>query len=877
MNDSIRRTRRTSSAPAWLGAILLTVLTACGGHGGDVLGTPTLAPPPPSGVAPTVSATSPLADATGVPTNTRSFSAAFSHAMDPATLNATTFTLACPVGNGLTGTVSYLSNGNVALLTLPSTTTLPANTICTATIGTGAKDTVGVALAAPFVWRFTTGAGADTTAPTVAATVPARGATAVATNSGLSVEFSESMDPSSITTSTVLLACPAAAPVSGTVGYAISGNVATFTPTGTLPINTTCTATVTTGVRDGAGNALAATYTWTFTTGTSADTTPPAVSSTVPMAGATGVALNATISVGFSEPMDPQTITTSTLTLACPAGTPVTGTVAYAASGYVATFTPTVALAAATTCTATVSTGAKDVAGNALAAPYAWTFTTGATADATAPTVVSNFPVAGATGVPVNERITATFSESMKPSTIGPTTFLVDCPTGTPVAGTVAYAVNGNVATFTPAGPLPASTVCRATVTTGATDLAGNALAAPFVWTFTTGVAPDTVPPTVTGTNPADLAVGVCVNKSISATFSEPMDPLTITNATFTLQQLGTPVAGTVTYDSVASIATFRPSSNLIGTPSTLYTVTIRGGVSGVKDLAGNALAVDRVSSFTTNASTCTTAPALGAAAPFGSFGGNATLTNDGLDTVINGDVGVNAASTTITGLHDAGGNVYTVTPNNNGAVNGLIYTQTAPPGSPAGVAVTQARGDAMTAFNSLSPANLAGGIDVSNLAQCPTCGGAGGGADELAGRTLPPGIYRSTTGTFDIGGPARTVASLVLDAGGDPNAVWVFQSAAGTGTLRVGLTGPATPSVPIMVLLINGAQSKNVFWYAPAGATIGTGSTVAGTILADATITISTTGGTPPSAVVTTINGRAIVLTAGVTMTNTVVNRPAP
>ncbi len=190
---------------------------------------------------------------------------------------------------------------------------------------------------------------------------------------------------------------------------------------------------------------------------------------------------------------------------------------------------------------------------------------------------------------------------------------------------------------------------------------------------------------------------------------------------------------------------------------------------------------------------------------------------------------------------------------------------------------MTQARSDASDAFNAISPGNLPGGIDVSNLAQCPTCGGAGGGADELAGRTLPPGVYLSTTGTYDIGGAGRTIGNLTLDAGGDANAVWVFQTAAGTGTLNVGLTGPATPAVPIQVLLINGAQPKNVFWFVPAGATIGTGSTVAGTLLADAAITISTTGGSPPTAVITTLNGRAIALTAAVTIVNTVINVPAP
>jgi hypothetical protein len=137
--------------------------------------------------------------------------------------------------------------------------------------------------------------------------------------------------------------------------------------------------------------------------------------------------------------------------------------------------------------------------------------------------------------------------------------------------------------------------------------------------------------------------------------------------------------------------------------------------------------------------------------------------------------------------------------------------------------------------------------------------------------------VYRSTAGTFDIGGTGRTTANLTLDAGGDANAVWIFQTAAGTGTLNVGVTGPATPAVPIQVLLLNGAQSKNVFWYVPAGAVIGTGSTMTGTMLSNASITFSTVGGTPPTAVVTTLNGRAIALTAAVTLVNTVINVPAP
>ena len=242
---------------------------------------------------------------------------------------------------------------------------------------------------------------------------------------------------------------------------------------------------------------------------------------------------------------------------------------------------------------------------------------------------------------------------------------------------------------------------------------------------------------------------------------------------------------------------------------------------------------------------------------------------------MVNGDLGVNASSTKVTGFRDSGGNVYTITTNNNGLVTGVIYTLTAPPGSVAGDKVTKARVDALSAFNAISPGNLPGGLDVSSLAQCPSCGGALGVPDELAGRTLPPGVYKSATGTYDIGGAGRTSGNLVLDGRNDANSVWIFQSAANTGTLNVGLTGPATPAVPVQVLLINGAQAKNVFWYTPGGTVIGTGSTMVGTILSNAAITISTAGGSPPTAVITRLNGRAIALTAGVTMTNTVITVP--
>ena len=99
----------------------------------------------------------------------------------------------------------------------------------------------------------------DTTAPTVSSTSPANNATNVSVSGAITVTFSEEMDSSTITTSTFTVNN-----ASGSVTY--SNKVATFTPSTSLNFSNTYTATITTGVKDTADNAMAANHTWTFTT-----------------------------------------------------------------------------------------------------------------------------------------------------------------------------------------------------------------------------------------------------------------------------------------------------------------------------------------------------------------------------------------------------------------------------------------------------------------------------------------------------------------------------------------------------------------------------------------------------------------------------------
>jgi hypothetical protein len=251
-------------------------------------------------------------------------------------------------------------------------------------------------------------------------------------------------------------------------------------------------------------------------------------------------------------------------------------------------------------------------------------------------------------------------------------------------------------------------------------------------------------------------------------------------------------------------------------------------------------------------------------------------MTNQGISTVITGaagqpvSIGTTAASTLITGFHDLSvaytvpgtGCSYTETGSNIGVVgptgNGTIITAAPPPtvqcpaegtGITAGIAGTAA-GDALAAYN-----DLAGRPNATLIAA------------NLSGQTLAPGIYATASGAFLLQGGA----DLTLDAGGNPNAVWVFQMAS---TLTVG--GPGV-TAPRSVILAGGAQPKNVFWLVGSAATInaagGLGGTMVGTIISQAATSFSTAG----QVCCTTLDGRALALNASVTMVNTVINVPGP
>lgn len=122
--------------------------------------------------------------------------------------------------------------------------------------------------------------------------------------------------------------------------------------------------------------------------------------------------------------------------------------------------------------------------------------------------------------------------------------------------------------------------------------------------------------------------------------------------------------------------------------------------------------------------------------------------------------------------------------------------------------------------------------------------------ATELGGQTLNHGVYDSTDGTFQITG------TLTLDGQGDPSSVWIFKTAS---TLITASNSN--------VSLINGASHCNIFWQVGSSATLGTGSTLRGTVMALASITLNTNA---------TLLGRALARNASVTLDSNTVDASA-
>jgi hypothetical protein len=380
---------------------------------------------------PTVTAATPANGATGVAANTVP-TATFSEALDPATIDGAHITLTSG-GSSVAASVAYDAPTRTATITPSAPLSFGATYTARVTGGTGGvTDTAGNALQADYTWSFST--RACPCSLWSAGTTPDRITSSDSNSVELGVKFQSEVagyitgvrfyksssntgthTGSLWTSSGMLLAqgtfsnetasgwqqltFPTPVSIAANTTYvasyhapngAYSLDAAYFSgrSVDNAPLHGPSTATPGgNGVYNYSSGASFPSNSWNatnywvdvvFDLSAPADTTPPTVSAVSPTDGSQA-SVDVSPSVRFNEPLAPSTIDASHLTLRDSGGNPVSGSVSYDSASRTATIDPTAPLTYGTTYTATVkggTGGVTDSAGNALAADYAWSFTT---------------------------------------------------------------------------------------------------------------------------------------------------------------------------------------------------------------------------------------------------------------------------------------------------------------------------------------------------------------------------------------------------------------------------------------------------------------------------------------------------------------------
>ncbi len=332
----------------------------------------------------------------------------------------------------------------------------------------------------------------------------------------------------------------------------------------------------------------------------------------------------------------------------------------------------------------------------------------------------------------------------------------------------------------------------------------------------------DLIAPTVSSTLPANNATAVVKNVTLQVTFSEAMDVATLTTSSFTLKQGSTSIAGTVS--TAAKGASLNPSVDLIA--NTLYTATV---TVAAKDVAGNAIAAEKVWSFTTGDSLYVNPAPVN----LGEAGKYAILAKTAISTVpasaITGDIAISpAAATFITGfsLTADSTNVFSTSTQVTGNLYAADYADPTP------INLTTAVSNMEAAYT-----DAAGRVTPDFLDF---------GTGEIGGQILSPGLYKWNS-TVTIG------SNVTLNGGASD--VWIFQ-----------ISGGITQAAGALVSLTGGALPHNIFWQVADDVALGTSAHMEGIVLCKTAIHL----GTGASA-----NGRLLSQTA-VTLDGSTVVKPA-
>ncbi len=556
--------------------------------------------PPVSATAPTVVTQRPAYGATDVPANTVITLFISGSPLNPATVTNSSVYV---TQNGVIVPGTLAVTGNNQAIEFTPTANYTPGVVVQILLESTITDVNSVPLTA-YSGQFTVAGNPATVGPAVVATNPnpEYDATNVPSNIVPQVAFDQSLLASTINSTNVyLLNSSNSTHVAGTVSLVgPNNNVVQFQPSSALTSNTEYLLYLD-NVTNAQGTPLASSYYSYFTTGTTSNSTAPTVLAVGPPNGATGVGVNASIVVTFSGPIDPISVTGSTIQITGGGQTVVPSTISFNTTFTMATITPEAPLPPSTVMTIAIS-GVTDAEGNAVAS-QSTTFTTAVGPDLVTPTVVLSSYQSGDT-IATNTVFSYEFSEPMDPGTVNNQTFyLYDSSVGyEPGVGTVTLSGDLKTETLTlPVGTLVAGHSVFA-YSTGAQDLAGNVQTAYLAGYATVGSVADTTPPVVLETNPPAGLTGVPLNVPIQIEFSKEIAQDSIAGIQL-LQSGSTVVPVTVTFSRLSTVVTLTPAAPLL--PSTPYTISI----TGVTDNVGNVFSGTHTQTFTTGTAVKLTAP----------------------------------------------------------------------------------------------------------------------------------------------------------------------------------------------------------------------------------------------------------------------------
>lgn len=333
------------------------------------------------------------------------------------------------------------------------------------------------------------------------------------------------------------------------------------------------------------------------------------VMSISPASGSTNVPINSSIAVLFTRPVNPATVNADTfLVVETDTGSPLAGAFSLDCGNTLVNFKPAAGLRTATKYSLTIKTGIRSVEGVPLDNASSGSFTTGTSADDIPPTVTVS-PADGAVGLPINAIVRFDFSEPMDTATINNSTLMVT-NNGNSVPGLITFSQDRTVAAFASSDKYLANSSVKVALYGKATDVAGNPImgssgvGTDLVSSFGTTSTSDMVAPRVLSIDPPDKATEVNASASVTVTFSEPINTVSVDSGTFVVSVFGADYPGNIIFSSNNTVATFVPSSSL--PLSSDVSITLGKGIT---DMAGNATPLYSTSTFRTQESADTSPP----------------------------------------------------------------------------------------------------------------------------------------------------------------------------------------------------------------------------------------------------------------------------